>query len=166
MEHENDDDTNCYRRVMYKHLRTSIGTGGLWMKRCSKDHQTTKLLISVRIIRRVLETWGGLAVTQTPVENHQIMMVWKLPNEKNNDIIAENNGESNLSRITWNITKNERKRMVEMEIRKKNEGYSDYNTLKWLEYWESPGDLRRLPVTQTWVKNTQLWYEKFAILTF
>ena len=42
--------------------------------------QTTALLRTARILRRVLETWGDLrrlAVTQTPVKNHQLILMWK-----------------------------------------------------------------------------------------
>ena len=42
--------------------------------------QTTGLLRMARILRRVLETWGDLrrlAVTQTPVKNHQQTLMWK-----------------------------------------------------------------------------------------
>ena len=41
--------------------------------------QTTVLLRSDRILRRVLETWRDLrrlAVTQTPLENHQLTLKW------------------------------------------------------------------------------------------
>ena len=39
--------------------------------------QTTVLLRTARILRRVLETWR-LAVTQTPVKNHQLTLMWKI----------------------------------------------------------------------------------------
>ena len=41
----------------------------------------TSLLISVGILRIVLETWGGLAVTQTSGKSHQLMLVRKFPKE-------------------------------------------------------------------------------------
>ena len=37
--------------------------------------QTTALLRTARILRRVLETWGDFAVTQTPVKNHQLTLM-------------------------------------------------------------------------------------------
>ena len=37
--------------------------------------RTTTLLISTRILRRVLETWGDF--NQTPVKDHQLSPVWK-----------------------------------------------------------------------------------------
>ena len=39
--------------------------------------QTIALLRTVRILRRVLETWGDLSVSQTPVKNHQLKLMWK-----------------------------------------------------------------------------------------
>ena len=40
--------------------------------------QTTALLKTSRILTRVLETWGDLlAVTQTPVKDHQLTLMWK-----------------------------------------------------------------------------------------
>ena len=47
--------------------------------------QTTALLRSTRILRRVLETWGDLrrlAVTQTSVKDHQLKLMWKILKEK------------------------------------------------------------------------------------
>ena len=52
MEDENDSNTNCNWCARYSHQRIGTGTGGL---------------------RR-------LTVTQTPVENHQLMLVWKTLN--------------------------------------------------------------------------------------
>ena len=37
--------------------------------------QTTALMRTVRILRRVLETCRRLAVTQTPVKNHQLILM-------------------------------------------------------------------------------------------
>ena len=42
--------------------------------------QTTALLRTARILRRVQETWGylrRLVVTQTPVKDHQLTLMWK-----------------------------------------------------------------------------------------
>ena len=40
--------------------------------------QTTALMKTARILSRVLETWGDLAVTQSPVKYHQLTLMWKL----------------------------------------------------------------------------------------
>ena len=49
------------------------------LRKCERGEsiQTTTLLISAKILRRVMETWGGLAVTQTPVRNNRLMLVRK-----------------------------------------------------------------------------------------
>ena len=39
--------------------------------------QITALMRTVRIQRRVLETWRDLLSTQTPVKNHQLTLMWK-----------------------------------------------------------------------------------------
>ena len=39
--------------------------------------ETTTLKRTARILRRVLKTWGDL-LSQTPVKNHQLMLMWKL----------------------------------------------------------------------------------------
>ena len=38
---------------------------------------TTALLRLAKIQRRVLQTWGDLLVTQTPVKDHQLTRMWK-----------------------------------------------------------------------------------------
>ena len=44
--------------------------------------QTTALLRLARILRRVLIDLRRLTVTQTPVEDHQLMLVWKTLKEE------------------------------------------------------------------------------------
>ena len=39
--------------------------------------QTTALLRSARILRRVLETWDDFAVTQTPLKDHPLTLMWR-----------------------------------------------------------------------------------------
>ena len=49
--------------------------------------QTTALLKTARILRRVLEAWGDLrrlAVTQSPVKDHQLTLMWKILMSNNN----------------------------------------------------------------------------------
>ena len=43
--------------------------------------QTTALLRTTRILSRVLQTWGDLQVTQTPVEDHQLTLNLDLSRE-------------------------------------------------------------------------------------
>ena len=62
MEHESDGDTSTNWLTRYSHQRIDKGTGGLGEKTRKKVEtiQTTALLRSARILRRVLETWGDL----------------------------------------------------------------------------------------------------------
>ena len=57
MEHESDGDTNCNSHTQYGHERIVTGTGEFGNK---KIIRTNPLLRSVRILRKVLETWGDL----------------------------------------------------------------------------------------------------------
>ena len=53
--------------------------------------QTTALLRSAKILRRVLEPWGDLSVTQTPVKVHQLLtLVWKSRSKNDNSNSLEN----------------------------------------------------------------------------
>ena len=60
-----------------------IGTFGTVNKGLSKGLEDlevggrVKTIQTARILRRVLETWGDFAVTQTPVKNHQLKLMWK-----------------------------------------------------------------------------------------
>ena len=61
----------------------NLGVGGR-----AETIQTTILLRTARILRRVLETWGDFAFTQTPVKDYQLTLKWKTlmgNNNKNNN---------------------------------------------------------------------------------
>ena len=76
MEHESDSDTNCNWYSWNSHRRIDTGTGGLGNKSTSGDH----LNISIVEIGQNTEKSPGdlrLAVTQTPVRNHQPTLVRK-----------------------------------------------------------------------------------------
>ena len=60
MEHEGDNYTNCNWYVWNNNKRITKGTGGLGSWRTSGNLETTTLLRTPRILRRVLETWGNL----------------------------------------------------------------------------------------------------------
>ena len=75
MEHESDVYTNYNWCSWYSHQRINKGTGGLGNKRTSGDH------LNYCIIEIGLNTEKGpgdlrrLAVTQTPVKDHQLMLM-------------------------------------------------------------------------------------------
>ena len=75
MEYEGDGDTNCNWHSPYSHERIGTGTSGLGNKRMCGDH----LKYSIVEINQNTEKSPGdlrrLAVTQTPVENHQLMLM-------------------------------------------------------------------------------------------
>ena len=58
VEHEGDGDTHCNWSTWNNPQNLRKGTG-----RWAETIQTKALLRSARILRRVLETWWGLAVT-------------------------------------------------------------------------------------------------------
>ena len=74
VEHGSDDYTNCNWCSWYNHQRIGTRTGGLGYNRV-EIIQTTVLLRSTGILRSP----GDLKrlVTQTPVRNHQLTLVWK-----------------------------------------------------------------------------------------
>ena len=60
MEHEGNGDSNWNWHSFCGHQKTNTGTGGFEKKRRMESIQTTALVKSTRIIRRVLETCGEL----------------------------------------------------------------------------------------------------------
>ena len=83
MEHEGDgdSDTICNCCGQYSHERIGTGTGGFGNKRTIGDHLNNSI---VEIGQNTQESHGDLnrlAVTQTPVKDHQLTLEWKLSNE-------------------------------------------------------------------------------------
>ena len=76
-EREGDSDTNCNLRARYSPKNTGTGIGGLWNKRTTGDHQKHW---NIEISQNTEKSPGNLrklAVTQTPMENHQQTLVWR-----------------------------------------------------------------------------------------
>ena len=74
MEHEGGSDTNCNWRPRYDYQKTGTGTGRFGNKRMSGDHPN----YSIVEIGQSMKKPGDLrrfAVTQTPVENHQLTLM-------------------------------------------------------------------------------------------
>ena len=77
MEHESDGNTNCRWGSRYSHQRIDTGPGGFENKRTSGDYSNYG---TVEIGQNTEKSPGDLrrlAVTQTPVEDHQLTLVWK-----------------------------------------------------------------------------------------
>ena len=75
MEHESDSDTSCNLRTRCSYRKISTGTGRLDNKRTSGYHPNTSI---VEIGHNTVKGPGDsrrLAITQIPVENHQVMLV-------------------------------------------------------------------------------------------
>ena len=82
MEHESDGDTYCNWCSWYSHQRIATGTGVLGNKRVSGDYSF------IKIDQNSEKSPGDLrrlAVTQTPVRNHQLMLMRKTNNNNNNN---------------------------------------------------------------------------------
>ena len=77
MEHEGDSNTNCNWYTWNNPQKIGKRTGKLGNKRTSRDHPDYSV---IKIRQNTEKSPGGLrrlAVTQTPVRNHQLTLVWK-----------------------------------------------------------------------------------------
>ena len=75
MEYEDYIDTNCNLCVRYNPQRTRKATASLGSKRTNGDHLDYSI---IKIIGNTEKSPGNLrrlAVSRTPVENHQLMRV-------------------------------------------------------------------------------------------
>ena len=72
------DDTNCNWCTLNNPKRIGKGTGKLGTKKASGDHPDYSILKSGQNIEKKPGDMGRLAVSQTLVENHQLMLVWKI----------------------------------------------------------------------------------------
>ena len=71
LEHESDSDTNCNWYARYSHQMTGKGT---------EDHPNYNIKIGQNTERSPGDL-RRLAVTQTPAEDHQLTLVWKILKE-------------------------------------------------------------------------------------
>ena len=98
-----------------------------------------------------------LAVTQTPVKNHQQMLEWKTLKGVTIIIIRLWNGDTNCNWRTWHGSQKLGKWAGWVGNWRTSRAYHNYRISKIVQNTEkSPGDLRRLAVTQTPVKDHQL----------
>ena len=88
MEHERNGYTNCNWYSWYSHQKIGIGIGGLRNNRMSGDYPNYSI---VQIGQNTVKGPGDLrrlAVTQTPVKDHQLMLIWKTLKELNNNCLC------------------------------------------------------------------------------
>ena len=94
MEHESNSDTNHY---LCTRFRIGTGIGGHSNKRTSEEHPNYSI---VKIGHNTEKSPGDLrrlVVTQTPVRNHQLMLVWKILKE------VGNNEKNMMHWILWDL---------------------------------------------------------------
>ena len=75
MEHEGDGDTNCNLHTRHSPQSIGIGTRGLGNKRTSADPPNYSIVEIAQNTKKSPGDLRRLAVTQTPVKDHQL--VWK-----------------------------------------------------------------------------------------
>ena len=75
MEYESDGNTSCKWRVRYSHQRIGTGTGELGNKRTSRDYPNCSIVEISHNTEKNPRERGRLAVTQPPVESHQLTLV-------------------------------------------------------------------------------------------
>ena len=94
MEHEGDSDTNCCLCSWDNPQRIDEGTGRLGNTRISRDHPDYNLFMIKQNTGKSPGDLRRLVVTQTPVEDHQLTLMWKTHKEVNNN--NNNNNNNNL----------------------------------------------------------------------
>ena len=75
MERESDGDTNCYESAWYSHQMIDHGTGRFGNKRTNRDHPNLSIINISQNNEKSPGDLMRLAVTQTPVENHQLTLM-------------------------------------------------------------------------------------------
>ena len=78
MKHKSDGDTNCNWYARYSHQRISTRTGGYGNKRTSRDHSNSNIVDVGQNTEKNPGDLRSLAVTQSPVKNHQLTLLWKI----------------------------------------------------------------------------------------
>ena len=77
MEHEGDDCTNRDWCFWYRHRKSIKGTGGLEKKKTSGNHPNYYIIENGQDTEKSPGDLGRLAVTQTPMRNHLLKLMWK-----------------------------------------------------------------------------------------
>ena len=74
VEHESDNYTNCKWCYWYSHQRIDKRNGGVGNNRTSGDHRNYCITEIGQNTEKSPEDLRKLAVTQTPVKDHQLML--------------------------------------------------------------------------------------------
>ena len=78
MGHESDGDTNCKWCTRYKHQKIGTGTRKLRDKKTSGNYPNYSIVEIGQHTKKSPGDLKRLAVTQTPVRNHQLSLVSKI----------------------------------------------------------------------------------------
>ena len=77
MKHESDNDTNCNKYARYSNQRIDTGTWGLGNYKTCRDHPNCSIADIGQNTKKSPGDSKRIAVTQIPLENHQLPLVWK-----------------------------------------------------------------------------------------
>ena len=77
VEHESDDNTNCNWSSLYSHQRIGTRAGGLTNNGTGGDCSNYSIIEIGHNTEKSSGDLCRLAFTQTPVENHQLTLMWK-----------------------------------------------------------------------------------------
>ena len=77
LEHVGDNYTNCNWCFWYSKLRTIKGPGGLVSWQTCGDHPNDSIIENGQNTEKSPGDLRKLAVTQTPVKDHQLTLLWK-----------------------------------------------------------------------------------------
>ena len=81
MEDEGDDDTNSNSSVPCNLQMVGRRTGGFGNKTRSGEHPSCSVVKLDQSTKKSPQDLRRVAITQTPVENHQLTLVWDILNE-------------------------------------------------------------------------------------
>ena len=76
VDHTGDNYTNCNWCVWNSNLRISKGTRGLGGWRTSGDHTNDSIVENGQNTKKSLGNLRRPAITQTPVKNHRLTLMW------------------------------------------------------------------------------------------
>ena len=94
VEHESDRYTNCNWCSWYNQQRIGRGNGGARNKWTSGNYPKYSIVNISQNTTRSPEDMRRLAVSQTPVKDHQLTQMWKTRKEQNNNNNNNNNEET------------------------------------------------------------------------
>ena len=86
MEHESDDCTNCDWCFWHDNYRIIKRPGGLGRWRTRWGNPNDSITENGQNTEKSPGDLRWLAVTQTPVKNHQLTLMWKTPKDKYHDL--------------------------------------------------------------------------------